>query len=326
MPSRRLFRSAAGVLMLAAAALTPVHAQDQAEPARIEINQSDVTLEVGDTLWLIARVFDSDGNLLDVPVRFFSGDRRKLAVSRDGKLQAMRGGNFTAFAFVRSARGSVREQVTVAVAFPPVDRIVIHPAGERFFVGATLRHEATVIDAAGIGRPEIAVRWSTSDAEVATVDRAGGVVAHKEGRVVLRATGGGVTGEHTYRVVANPIRTLTLEVDAESARTGDVIHVSATALDGSGRRVENAPISYTLLHYPVDSVVAQFPGAEIDQQGRFVAYEGGSYTVVAVAPGHVATQSITITQRNVSQHVEMVGQGAVRKVRTSDLWVWEGKS
>ena len=324
MPNGQLFRSAAGVVMLAAAALTPVHAQDQAEPDRIEIEQSGVTLEVGDTLRLIARVFDSDGNLLDVPVRFFSRDRRKLAVSRDGKLQAMRGGEFTVFAFVRGATGAVREQVTVTVAFPPVDRIVIHPAGERFFVGATLRHEATVIDAAGMERPEIAVRWSTADPEVATVDRAGGMVAHKEGRVVLRATGGGVTGEHMYRVVANPIRTLTLELDAESARTGDVIHVSATALDGSGRRVEDAPISYTMLHYPEDSVVAQFPGAEIDQQGRFVAYNGGSYTVVARAPGHVATQSITITQRNVSQRVEMVGQGAVRNVRTSDLWVWEG--
>jgi hypothetical protein len=45
---------------------------------------------------------------------------------------------------------------------------------------------------------------------------------------------------------------------------------------------------------------------------------------MAVAPGHVATHTIEVSARHVSQLTELVGQAMVRNVRTSDLWVWEG--
>ncbi|MFQ6046104.1 MAG: hypothetical protein ACE5PT_07075 [Gemmatimonadales bacterium] len=300
-----------------------VVAQEQPSPSRVEVSPSSLNLEVGDTVQLDATVYDSAGREIEAQVFFFARGRN-IAVTRDGRVQALRGGEYTVFVFVRGARGTLRYEVPVRVAFPAITGIDITPAGERFFVGAGVRHYAKVIDAAGMQRPEVPVSWSTSDSDVATVDRSGLMVAHREGSVTLRAEAGGVMEGHTYRVVTNPIREVILETGADSARTGDVIHVSAVALDGRGRRVEDAPITYAVVSDPEDSVVAQFPASEIDQQGRFVAYKAGTHTVMAIAPGRVSRRSIVITPRHVSAEIDFVGQGRVRDVPTSDLWVWEG--
>ncbi len=301
-----------------------VQAQAGPEPARVELTQTVLRLEVGDTMQLQARVFDANGNVIDVPVRFFAQPRRQLPITRDGTVIPLRGGEFQVIAMARGSRQSARASMEVVVAFPAIDRIDIHAMHDRFFVGAAVRHDATVIDEKSMERTELSVTWSTSDPEIATVDRAGVMTAHRAGTVRLLASAEGVTGQHTYTVIDNPIGTLTLDVPDDRVRTGDVVHVSSAALDARGVRLDDAPIHYTLLQYPEDSVVAQFPGAEIDDQGRFVAYKGGSYTVMAVAPGHVATHTIEVTQRHVSQLTELVGQAAVHNVRTSDLWVWEG--
>ncbi len=294
-------------------------------PTRIALEQSNLALEVGDSARVSAAVYDENGNVIDMPVFYFApGARRKLSVSlRDGAITALKGGEYKVYAIVRGVQG-LRDSVMVSVTYPPVEEVVVHAAGDRFFVGATVRHEATIIDASGEERRDVPIRWSTSDPSIATANRIGLMTAHREGSITLRATAEGVTGEHRYQVVANPVRTLTLDASADSGRTGDVIHFSASALDGSGRRVDDAPITFTLVADPEDSVVAQSPPAEIDQQGRFVAQKAGDYTVMAVAPGHVAYHTISMSNRNVSRRVEIVGQGAVRDVRTSDLWIWEG--
>lgn len=312
-------------LLPSAAPLAAQTPADQPPAGRIEVRPEALRLEVGDTVRLAATVYDSAGNVVEGPVFFFSQDRRKLAVTRDGKVQAVRGGDYAVFVFAWTGyQQRLRARVPVSVAFPPVTEVQIAAAGERFFVGGAVRHRAIVMDAAGVERPEVPVTWSTSDAEVVSVDRWGLMTAHKRGTVVLQATAEGVTGEHRYRVVDNPIRTLTLTVGVDSVRTGDVVHVTATALDRRGRPVSDAPITYAVVSEPEDSVVAQFPAAEVDAKGRFVAYKAGVHTVIATAPGQVARRTITATSRHVSRRIERVGQGPVRHVRTSDLWVWEG--
>ncbi len=310
-------------LVAGALAVTLASAAAQ-EPASIQVAPDTLRLAVGDSVRIEAQVLDADGDVLsDVPLRFFSRNRRALAVSRDGLAMPKRGGTFEIFAFVTTGR-RVSTRIAVIVAFPPIERVAIAASGDRFFVGGTVRHNATVIDAAGMERAEVPVRWSTSDESIATVSQTGLMTAHREGTVSLRATADGVTGEHRYDVVANPIRTVTLSASADSARTGDVIVFSAAALDARGRPVEDAPVTFTLLADTEDSIVAHSPAAEIDDRGRFVAERPGAYTVMAISPGQVAYHSVRITNRHVSQLVQTVGQGAVRDVRTSDLWVWEG--
>ena len=292
-------------------------------PTRIELSSPTASVAVGDRVQLSATAFDSAGNAVEVQMRFYTSARRNFPVSRDGLLQPIMGGEFVAYVRVNTAR-NVRDSIVFLVDFPPVREVNIEPAGERFFVGATVRHAATVIDAMDMSRTDVPIRWSTDDPAVASVNRFGDLTAHRDGPVTLWATAEGVTGAHQYTVIASPIRTLTLSISQDSARTGDVLHATAVALDASGQRVEDAPITFAVIAHPADSIVAASPAAEIDQHGRFVAEQPGNYAIMAIAPGHVERQTIQITNRHVVQEVSFVGQAAVRDVPTSDLWIWEG--
>ncbi len=310
---------------LATTPLVMLAQADQPVPARVEMSPRSLALNVGDSTRVTAIVYDADGNVIEDPqMRFLARRaRRKLGVSRDGAVTALKGGQYQLYVVVFGQQ-RLMDSIPVSVAFPAIRSVTVAPAGERFFVGASVRHETKVIDEAGGERRDVTVRWSTSDLSIATVSKTGLLTAHREGTVTIRATAEAVIGEQTYAVVTNPIRALSMTASAETGRTGDVIHFSTAALDADGQRVEDAPITYTLLAIPEDSVVAQSPSAEIDQKGRFVAQKAGEYTIMAVAPGHVGYQTVHISNRHVGRTVEMIGQGSIVDVRTSDLWVWQG--
>lgn len=311
----------AGVMVVAAGA---VAAQDQPLPARVEVEPAALSLEVGDEVQLQGTVYDSAGKVVsDVPVYFFVRGR-DVAVSREGLVQALKGGEYQILVFVPAPGQPIRSQVPVTVAFPPVTNVEITPSDERFYVGAAVRHEALVTDATGALRDDVSVAWSSSDPSVAQISPTGLVTASRPGRVTIRAMAEGVRAEQSYQVVASPVRRVEVTADKVAGRTGDVIHVSARALDERGRPVVHAPLTFAVLSEPVDSVVAQFPAAEVDQQGRFVAYKAGLHTVIAVSAGQTGQVELTVSERYRSRRIDMVGQGAVSDVRTSDLWVWEG--
>ena len=300
----------------------------QGEPARVEVNMTTAKLKIGDEIQLSATVFDAQGNALDTPVMFFTAggraQRTRIDVNRmTGAVRAVKGGQFQIMALVPTAR-SIAAQVDVEVEYPPVSRVAVTPEeGGGFYVGAAARHEAQVIDEADDVR-DMEIRWTTSDPSVATVDRFGIMTARAPGTVQLRADAGGIRGEVTYQVHANPTATLSIAAAQETARTGDVIRFTADARDGAGSVVEDIPVTYTLISDPTNSATADIAPAEVDDQGRFVAYAPGIYTVMANVPGHTARATVEIFPRHASQEVSFVGQGAVRNVSTSDLWIWEG--
>ena len=323
-PSMRSLVRATLVAWTAVTAASTVHAQGQPVPARVEVEPASLALEVGDEVRLEGTVFDSAGNVIAGATVFYFVRSRDLAVTREGVVEALKGGEYQILVFVPTPGQPLRAQVPVTVAFPPVTRVDITPGGERFYVGAAVRHRAIVTDASGATRDDVNVEWSSSDRATASVSPTGLVTAAKPGRVTIRAVAEGVRAERAYQVMASPVRRVEVTADPASGRTGDVIHVAARAFDERGRAVADAPVTFIVLSQPVDSVVAQFSAAEIDDRGRFVAYKAGLHTVMAVSAGQTGQLELSIAERHRGQRVDMVGQGAVRDVRTSDLWVWEG--
>ncbi|MCG8470128.1 MAG: Ig-like domain-containing protein [Gemmatimonadetes bacterium] len=302
-----------------------------AQAASVEVTPMDVALEVGGEARLSARVLDADGNEIDAQILFVpqfadgrrGSARRSLDVDRaTGLIKGVKGGEFIVSVIVADAR-NLRARVPVSVAYPALDRVEIHPAGGSTYVGISARHTAELLDTADDVRDgEIA--WTSSDASIASVDRFGIVTAHAPGSVTISAAAEGVTGRVSYAVAANPAAGITLAASQERARTGDVVRFSATVEDASGGAVDDLPVTFTVRSDPSIEATADIPPAEVDEQGRFVAYYPGVYTVVANVPGHAARRSIEVHPRHVSQEVTFVGQGQVNNERTSDLWVWEG--
>ncbi|MEO8450629.1 MAG: hypothetical protein ABI647_12595 [Gemmatimonadota bacterium] len=317
-------------LMFTVAALAalagPLTAQQLAaarKVVKVEIMPASLDLAVGDSARLTARALDDAGNPVESEFFYFSRSKHGVGVSKDGWVKALAGGEHPVGAF--AIAGSVQATITVHVAYPPIESIEITGPGARPLAGATLNHKVLVRDRAKVERAGVDITWKTSDPAVATVTAGGALTLHRAGRVVLSATAGGVTGSLPYTVEANPIRRVMLSASAASVRTGDVVHVTAKALDARGNQVTNAPITFAVSSTPEDTVIAQFPTAEVDQKGRFVAQKAGQHTVVAVVGGVAGQVSIEVGNRGVSQDIKLVGRAAIIDKPTSDLYVWKGK-
>ncbi len=324
----RAARLSSAVSILAVVGVAPVVSQ---EVARIEVSPSTLSLAVGEEALLTARAFDADGNELDIQVLFFptfadgrSGNaRRFLDVHRfEGTVKAVKGGDF-AIRVIAPSNRDIRGQAIVSVAYPDLDRVEVRPSGGTMYVGSTLRHTAALFDTADDERGTDVI-WSSSNVGVAEVDQYGYLTARAPGQVTLSATAEGVAASIEYDVRPNPAAAISLSATQDNARTGDVVHFRATVSDGSGGVVGDMPVTFTVRADPAVEATADIPPAEVDDDGRFVAYFPGIYTVFATVPGQSAHRTVEVHPRHVSQEVTFVGQAAVHNERTSDLWVFEG--
>ena len=326
-------RVASASVVLAVLAASSLAAQ---LPDRVVLERDHITLDPGDTAHIEATVVDADGNPVDAELMYSYLGRRTRGLdidSRTGALLAVKGGEYRAVVHVFDERffeqispGELFEMMavmTVTVPYPPVERVEVSPgAGGTFYAGTVVRHKATVYDAVGDLRTNVEVGWGTSDEAIATIDRYGMFSAHAPGRVTLTASAEGIVEEVVYNVVASPVTSISLTASQEVGRTGDVVRFAATAM--AGDEASDIPVTYSIVPYADGQATADFPPAEIDPRGRFVAYRPGVYAVMATVPGHSAHETVRIEPRNVGEAVRFVGHAPVRDVSTSDLWVWEG--
>jgi hypothetical protein len=203
--------------------------------------------------------------------------------------------------------------------------ITIEGGARRMLVGATVPHTARLRDASGAERRDLAVQWTSSDPNIASVNQFGVMTAVRPGAVTIRAVAGSLSADRRYVVEANPIKSLTLSITADQVKTGDVVEVSAMAFDGNGYKVPNVPFLYTFTAAVEDSAVGQLAPAELDQQGRFVAQKAGDYQIIAVAPGLVAHRTVRVANRNVGEVMRIAGRALIAGSQLADIFAWRAR-
>ena len=317
MPPRSLHSFVA--LLLALALAPAAWAQDADADLRVVVEPAEVTLSLGETIPLTARVVDADGNEQSGPLMFFSRSRRAVEVRRDGTVRALQPGTYEVFV----GRGrDLYAIVPVTVRYPAVESVTL-AAPAQVYSGTRVALPVTVVDAAGAVRDNVEVTMESSDPSVATVDAFGHVTAHAPGTATITAKAEAVETTLALRVAENPTVRVALASGAAEARTGDVLAFEAAALDAAGNAVPDAPVTFTVQAQPADDLG---PGASalIGPDGRFVAETPGLYTVVATSGNFTDAATVRIAPRDVRREATLVGKGIVSDVHTSDLWVWEG--
>ncbi len=292
------------------------------EPASLVVVQ-------GESAAIEVRALDDQGNVVDAMIRLV-GPRRGLTVdAATGDVTGTSPGEYEVVATVVLPPDAGREppslEVPVEVAWAAVERAELSAAHDALYEGTTIEHELRAFHADGSERPEVAmdVRWSSSDPELASVDRFGAVTAHRPGEVTVTATVEGVEATATYQVASFPASRLEISGDPLEARTGDVLGFSVRGLDEDGNTVDDLPVTWTYTFRTFDGV--QQPGATgLVRDGRFVAEQPGRYTVLAQAGPLSARHTVEVQPRQAVQRVELQGQGQVSEYHTSDLWVFEG--
>ena len=335
----RKIRFAAMVVLVGCASLGAQGRDQGQEPEEqpelaLEVEPSQLTLEVGGTTTLIATVRDADGAVVeDATVVYFSRARRMVGVTRTGEVEAYRPGEFTLVALVpedpdveraNRAEAIVRVEIPVTVPLPPIERVTFTEVPSKFYVGTRPRVSVEVVDTIGTTRHDVTVAYSSADATAASVDQFGYLELNEPGTVEIRARAEDATDTFTIEVEANPVTSLELQSSIDTARTGDVIRFTAVAKDARGLAVRGVPVQFAVAGETSPTIIAAGASGQIADDGRFVAERSGSYTVVAATGSHSASKTVLIERRDVRREVEVVGRGKVQDRHTSDLWIWEG--
>ncbi|MDA0313289.1 MAG: Ig-like domain-containing protein [Gemmatimonadetes bacterium] len=306
----------------------PLSAQDTSLAAGVRVTQivtdpAEVVMEAGSTIPLSIRALDAAGNVVNASLRVRG---RGLDYS-DGNLTAAEGGDYVLVASVvlpgEATAAPASATIAVHVNWPAIARISVETANDhRLYAGTEVRYGAQAFFANGISRKGVSFSWSTSDADVATVDAWGSVTAHSPGSVSITASYEGVEGAVRLAVPALDATALELRGGIDQVRQGDVVTFQAVATGGAAP-VTDVPVMWSVFFEPDDTINA--PGAAgIVNEGKFVGEVPGQYTVLATAGDLVARRKVDVRARGAVQDVELNGRGGVSDQRSSDLWMFEG--
>jgi hypothetical protein len=290
----------------------------------IEVTPTDLTFMVGETRNLTVVVRDPEGNEIEADrLRFFARGAGDVTV-QDGIVSATSGGEGTIIVLAVVGEQSFRQDVGTVVTWPPVDQVRLEGLPSDIQEGNSYRVEPVVVTEGGYVRNDLQPSLRSSNTSVISVSSTGSLRATGPGNATVVAVAEGVEQSWDLSVSESPVRSIELTGDRDRARTGDVVHVTARALDGRGRDVDNAPVSYSVEAFPIDTLIAPPSAASVDQNGAFVAEKPGAYVIHASSGRASASVEVQVEGREVSENIELMGQGAVSDVHTSDLWVWEG--
>jgi hypothetical protein len=293
--------------------------------AKIVAEPTTLVLKAGETAPIKLTAFDAQGNALPNARVRMSGPRTALALNT-GLVKALRAGRYE---IVASAPGApadapVMVSIPVTVTWPAVTRVTITPEPGKLYTGATLAHDARAFHADSTERRGAEITWRSSNPSVASVDRFGNVTANRIGPVTITADFEGTRAQVRYTVAVNPVTSLTIDVAESSVRSGDVLHLKATAKRAGGSVIPDVPITWSYTYVPDDTIAA--PGATgIIDRGLFAAEVPGRYTLLATAGPTTARKVIQVTPRDVRRRINVTGRGTITHVHTSDLWPWTGK-
>ena len=307
---------------------------DNVEKLQFEFEADSIELNVGETKELTIKLLNEDGDLSQNSFYVF-GQRRALSVSprtsdstgiatvtvkahKPGRLRL----SVQSITVKRDDR--VRDKLVVNVPFPPIDHLVFNQTPSKLYTKTSTSFSVEVIDEAGLTRNNADVKLKSSNTAVADFDIFGNLETKRTGRVTVSATVEEITESFKIRVVKNATRQVTLSIDREEIRTGDVLALNAKALNRSGRTIDDAPITYSYLGQANYGEFALPAAGLVTDDGRFVAETAGLYTMIASSNGYSAQKTIKVVPRDVKKQVKLVGHGLISDVLTGDLWIWAG--
>jgi len=304
------------------------------EKLHFEFGMDSLIMNVGESKDITIKLLDENGTLAQNPFYVF-GERKTLSVSprisdstgiASVTLKAHKPGRLSLSTRTITVKREdrIRANLIINVPSPPLDRIVFNQRPSKLYSGTSTPLSVVVFDEADLKRSELNVKLTSSNKNVAEFDILGNLETKKSGSTTISARIENLKESFKINVVKNPVRKVTLSLDKEEIRTGDVIVLNAKTLNKSGRIIDDIPITYSY-HGQADYGEFALPAAGlVTEDGRFVAETAGLYTLIASSNGYSAQKTIKVVPRDVKKQVKLVGHGLISNVLTGDLWVWAG--
>ena len=294
----------------------PVPQAEARSVARIVIAPASPVVVAGDTMRLRARALDAQGRTIEDAIILFqaTGGRFEAHVDSGGLVTSGAVGTLPVVVSAVLPGGKpVIERVAVRMVPAAAAHVEIAPRPARLLAGQRMRLEASTFSRAGDRRTD-RIEWRSSSPGVVRVSTAGVATAIAPGRATVFATvagGSGPRAELAVEVVAADVGAVEVASSASQVRTGDVVRLRATVKDRAGREITG--LSPTWLFAPGKG--------EIDADGAFVAYEPGTYQVVASFGPRSGDAIVTVAPRDVQRAVKVVGRVPRSAFFTTEVWI-----
>ena len=284
------------------------------EIARIIVHPAGRTMIAGDTLRLTAEARDAQNNVIpNVTFRYRLGGSARFEGRVDSTGLVTAGSTATLPVTVTATLAGARpkfETIDIKSLPGPAASIDIAPGNARLVAGQRLRLSGRVFSATGDKRSD-RVAWRSSNTSVATVNAAGLVTAVRAGSATITASTGSASKTLALQVVAGTIASLALTPSTVEARTGDVVRFAVTAKDASGKTI--AGLTPTWSFSPGHGV--------IEDDGAFVGYEAGEYTVIASFGTRSIEATVNLEARDIRRQLSLVGRLPRTRFSTEEVWL-----
>ena len=276
-------------------------------PASVEVTPKTLDAHVGEKIKFSASAKDAAGNPIDEkPSVWFAAPFDLAGADESGEVTFHAPGVVTVGAVIAGKTG----YATVNVGNSKIASVEIEPP-HPIIAGAAEKLTVVARTPNGNSRSDAVVTWTSEKPAIASVDAAGLVTGLAPGSATIKATSEGVSGTVTFQVVRDSVRKLTVKPASAEARTGDVVHFSATATDGSGGHLKDPPVRWAM----------SGEGATVYPDGAFVAEKAGTYVVTASSGQHSAAASVVVRPRNVEREVEVVAHVPMPDLQMSEEWI-----
>jgi len=281
-------------------------------PASVEITPATIDAHVGEKIKFTAAAKDAAGNPIDEkPSVWFAAPFDVAGADDSGEVTFHAPGVVTVGAVIAGKTG----YATVNVANSKITSLEIEPPTFPVVAGGAEQLSAIARTASGDPRGDAAIKWTSEKPSIATVDAAGLVTGLTPGSVTIKATSEGASGSVTFQVVRDAVHKLTVKPASAEARTGDVVHFSAAALDNGGSHLKDPPVRWSL------TGSGNGGGASVYPDGAFVAEKAGTYVVVASSGQHSAAASVVVRPRNVARELDVVSHTPMPDLQMSEEWI-----
>ncbi len=201
----------------------------------------------------------------------------------------------------------------IGTATVPVESITLTPETADVAVGASVPFTATPRDGANQVMTGLQFTWSSSNSAVASVSRAGVVVARSPGQARIAVSAMGRSATASIAVSAPPVAAIMITPAALSLQIGGKASLQARTVDADGGTLIGRTISWSSSDADVVTVT---------QSGVVTALAPGVATITATSEGRTAQSAVTITLPSVATVVltperDTIGVGAERQLKVT---------
>jgi uncharacterized protein YjdB len=267
--------------------------------ATVQLSLGSSTLVIGATTQGTVVLRDASNNVLTGRVVTWStSDANVATVDNAGVVTAIAVGSATINATSEGQTGSAG----VSVIVPPVNSVSVTLGSSTLAIAATTQATVVLRDAANNVLTGRVVTWSTSDANVATVDNTGLVTAIAAGSATITATSETKTGSAGVTVLPVPVNTVQLTLGSNAIVVGATTQGTVVLRDAANNVLTGRVVTWSTSDANV---------ATVDAAGVVTGTGAGSATITATSEGKSGTAGVTVTLAPVNTVQLTLGSNAI---------------